>query len=80
MGRVDDRGNALTDEKRRQTFEAAETSDALRNGRLSGIGGRPRERQHSGNAGLTSKPPSQRPRLRRAAENEQTQTLQGTAP
>ena len=80
MGGVDDRGNALTDEKRRQTFDAAETSEALRNRRLSGIGGRPRERQHGRNTGLISKPPRQRARLRRAAENKQTQTLQGAAP
>ena len=80
MGRVDNGVDALAAEKCRQALGAAEAADALGNWRLSGIGRRPCERQDRRNIGLVSKPPRERARLRRAAENEQTKALQWAAP
>jgi hypothetical protein len=80
MGRVDDGVDALTGEKGRQAFGAAEAADALGNWRLSRIGGRPRERQNRRNIGLIGDPPRERACFRRAAENEQTKAFQWAAP
>jgi hypothetical protein len=80
MRRVDDRADALANKKSRQACDAAEAADALGNRRLSWIGGRPRERQDWRDIGLVSKPPRERARFRRAAENKQTKALQWAAP
>ena len=80
MGRVDDGVDALSGEKRRQAFGAAEAADALGNRRLGRIDRRPRERQGRRNIGLIGDLPRERARLRGAAENEQAKALQWLAP
>ena len=80
MGRVDDGADALSGEKRRQAFGAAEAADASRDWRWGGVGGRARKRQDCRNIGLISKPARKRAGFRRAAENEQAKALQWAAP
>jgi hypothetical protein len=80
MSRVDDGVDALAGEKRRQAIGAAKAADASGDRRWSGIGCRSRQRQDCRNIRLVSKPPRERARFRRAAENEQAKALQGAAP
>ena len=80
MRRVDDGVDALARKKRRQALDAAEAADALGDRRWRRIGGRSRERQDRRDIGLVGKPPRERARLRRAAENEQAKALQWAAP
>jgi hypothetical protein len=80
MGCVDNGGDALARQKRRQALGAAEAADALRNWRLSGICRRSGERQDRRDIGLVSKPSRKRAGFRRPAENEQAKSLQWAAP
>jgi hypothetical protein len=80
MGRVDNGVDVLSGEKRREALGAAKAADAARDWRWSGIGRRSRQRQECRNIGLIGDPPRKRARLRRSAENEQTNALQWAAP
>ena len=80
MGRVDNGVDVLSGKKRREAFGAAKAADASRDWRWSGIGRRARKRQDCRNIGLIGDPPRKCARLRRAAENEQTNALQWAAP
>jgi hypothetical protein len=80
MSGVDNDVDGLAGEKRRQALNAAKPTDALRNRRPSGFGGRSRERQDWRNIGLIGDSPRKRARLRCAAKNEQAKALQWLAP
>lgn len=80
MGCVDNGAYALADKKCGQAIGAAEAADALGNWHLSRIGCRPRQRQDWRNIGRAGKPPSDGAGFQRAAENEQTKTVQWAAP
>jgi hypothetical protein len=76
VSRIDEGADTLGLEIGGQTFDAAETTDALRDRRPGGIGRRAGKRQDRRNIGLTGDPPCERARFRRAAENEQTKAVQ----
>lgn len=80
MGRIDDRIDALVLEERRETLGAAEAADPLGDRRGRRLRGRARERQERVDSRVAGETARERARFGRAAENEQSERLQGAAP
>jgi hypothetical protein len=80
MGCIDDDVDALCAKIGRETLGAAEAADALRDRRRRRIGGGAGERQDDVETWLAREAAGQRACIRRSAEDEQANGLQGTAP